>query len=230
MTEKGHTASHTHTQWHTPHILFTVAADPVYSVLLCLCVHMKERKKKHFYWTSLSVSLSWRLEERGEIKGERSDGLWWWRLTPREKVKDKVSPSSLPPPPFSTYCLLPNPASALFTLCFEADCKLHVLISPVTVAYFNRRRVATSTSSCPFSLLLSASVPPYVTSMTTLICHIYVICMSIYRAAAAALDKETQRAARVKGYHYAGANLSWVDPSYIATTTSGLWEKLQNII
>lgn len=28
-----------------------------------------------------------------------------------------------------------NPTWALFTLCFEADCKLHVLISLVTVAY-----------------------------------------------------------------------------------------------
>ena len=71
--------------------------DPAYSALLCLydCVlhsgHMKEtvcekeeREKKkhtHFYRTSLSLSLNSKFKERGEIKGEWSDGLWRWRLT-----------------------------------------------------------------------------------------------------------------------------------------------------
>lgn len=146
-----------HTQWmrHT-HVICAITAgidDPVYSTLPSLyeCVlhfglqpeHMKEnvlgkeKKKTYFHRTSLSLSLSSKFEERGKIKGECSDGLWRWRLAPPRRWRTKSLRAPLSSSPFSFFLLLLtfNPTWALFTLCFEADCKLHVLISLVTVAY-----------------------------------------------------------------------------------------------
>lgn len=122
----------------------------------------KKRKETYFLRTSLSLSLSSKFEERGKIKGECRDGLWRWRLAPpmRWRTKSLQAHSSSSPFSFLLLLLTFNPTWALFTLCFEADCKLHVLISLVTVAYtyFNHRCVfhpplpALSLCSClPFA-------------------------------------------------------------------------------
>lgn len=135
MTERQNLAPHTltDTHWtHHTHVIFAITAvrdDPVYSALLSLymCMlhfgpqqaHMKEKvkeKKTYFHRAPLSLSLSSKFEEREKIKGEWSDGLWQGRLAPprRWRTKSLEAPSS---------------------------CKLHVLISLVTViyAYFNQR-------------------------------------------------------------------------------------------
>lgn len=98
-----------------------------------------EEKETYFYWASLSLSLVSSNKERGKFKGKRRVGPWRWRLTlPRRwRTKSVRAPSS------SSSLLTFKPTWALFTLRFEADCKLHVLISLVTVAYayFNHAHV-----------------------------------------------------------------------------------------
>ena len=83
-----------------------------------------------------------------QVWSEKEDQrqMEWWPLVvetrPDEKVKDKVYQSFLllfPPSSFSTFCLLSTQPRLRLTLCFEANCKPHVLISLVTVAYFNCR-------------------------------------------------------------------------------------------
>lgn len=151
---------------HHTHVTCAITRrdDPVYSTLPSLyeCVlhfglqleHIKEnvfgkekkREKKyifpehhyHCHWAA-----SWKREGRSKASAEMASGGGDW---PHRRGEGQ-SLYELPchPPPFSFLLLLLtfNPTWALFTLCFEADCKLHVLISLVTVAYtyFNYRCV-----------------------------------------------------------------------------------------
>lgn len=145
MTQWGH-VSHTHNKPHK---------QAVYAALPCVregVLHsglqpesvretvFGEKKETDFYWASLSLSLVSSNKERGKIKGKRRNGPWRWRLTlpNRWRTKSFRAPSSS----FSSLLTL-KPTWALFTLCFEAACKLHVLISLVTVAYayFNHAHV-----------------------------------------------------------------------------------------
>lgn len=120
-----------------------------------------EKIKKEFLLNIIvAVVGEYQWRERREIKGWRS--LWQWRrltLPRRWRTKSFRAPCPSSPPPhhaFSFSFFFLNPTSALFTLGFEVDCVLYLLIPIVTVAYayfaMHMFFFPPSTSSCPLSL------------------------------------------------------------------------------
>lgn len=104
----------------------------------------------------------WVPMKRGERDQRLAEPLAVETTHPAKEVKDKVFPSPLPlsppTPRFFFSFFFWNPTPALFTLGFEVDCELYLLIPIVAVAYayFAMRMFffSPSASSCPPSLPL----------------------------------------------------------------------------